>query len=409
MKNKQMKRQIIILLLSLLIAGCNIYELPSTYNFLVTVNYPNNINKGAPIKNRDILIRELQTGREYTKKTDTTGVVTFNVRGGNYSIIISFEEKHEININGYTTEKTLLFNGAINSAAVLNNESQFSIQTEYSILNEGFVIKELYTSGCRIPEGRLYSAAKFVEIYNNSNHILFSDGLCFGVVYHKRTYTPNIWVDSEGKMLPRIPIWSYVAIVPGTGKEHPIQPGESFIIALSAINHKDDPNGTPNSIDLSGATWEMQTGESRYVDNPLVPNILMYKISKALYSKTIAISPRGQISIIFKLPTNNLNSIFLDPNNYMIEPGGSENCFMVPFGWVIDGVENVELHNSVFKSLPNRIDIGYIQHRGSGERVSIKRKVKEVINGRTIYQDTNNSTNDFLTNQNPTPGVIAKN
>jgi hypothetical protein len=81
---------------------------------------------------------------------------------------------------------------------------------------------------------------------------------------------------------------------------------------------------------------------------------------------------------------------------------------MVPWGWVIDGVENVRLSDKgVYKRLPDMIDVGYIQHRGSGEKVSIRRKVLKVVGGRTVYKDTNNSSEDFLTNQNPAPGVIA--
>jgi hypothetical protein len=83
---------------------------------------------------------------------------------------------------------------------------------------------------------------------------------------------------------------------------------------------------------------------------------------------------------------------------------------MVPWSWIIDGVENARLDDDgVFKRLKPSIDIGYIQFRGSYEGVSIRRKVKEVINGRIVYQDTNNSSEDFLTNLEPNPGVIAVN
>ncbi len=406
-KQIQMRKQIIILLLPLLFAGCNIYETPSTYSFSVTVNYPDEFNSGGSATGKEVLIRELQTGREFTGNTNETGTVTFNVRGGNYDIIVSFSEKHEIDFDGYPVKKTVLFNGAINAATILENGNSFTIQTEYSIQNEGFVIKELYTSGSRTPEGKSYGAAKFVEIYNNSDKVLYSDGLCFGVVHSTTTYEPTPWVDENGNLLPRIPLWSFVAIVPGTGEEHPIQPGESFVIALSGLNHRDDPNGNPNSIDLSKAAWEFYVEDGKYIDVPEVPNILMQRITKGT---AMIFDVRGQVSILFRLPSDNLQEIFTNPDNYMVQPGGSFNCFMVPYGWVIDGVDNLRLDDrGAFKRLPNSIDVGYIQHKGGYQRVSIKRKVKEVIDGRTVYQDTNNSTNDFLTNQEPTPGVIAKN
>jgi hypothetical protein len=119
---------------------------------------------------------------------------------------------------------------------------------------------------------------------------------------------------------------------------------------------------------------------------------------------------RGTVCILFRLPSNNLQAIFTNPENFFKRPGSSITCFMVPKSWVIDGIENARLDDAgVFKRLHNEIDVSYIQHRGGWEKVSIRRKVSEVINGRTVYKDTNNSAEDFLTNQEPTPGIIATN
>ncbi len=396
-------------ILFIIIYGCSEYEVPQPYSVNVIVNYPEQINNGDVIADAKILLQNKETGREYSSISDEHGIAIFSVRGGIYDIIVSFSEKKEIEIEGYSTLKNIQINGSIRGYQILENNLQIEIETDYTIINEGFIIKELYTSGSRTPEGKTYNPDKFVEIYNNSDQVLYSDGLCFGIVRHKRTYTPNPWVDSEGNMLSRIPVWSYVAIVPGAGDEFPIQPGKSFVIALSGLNHRDNPNGNSNSIDLSSSEWEMYVEDGKYIDIPSVPNIFMQQIHKNSYANSIAINSRGHVSIIFRVPNNDINSIFSNPDNFMVEPYGTEPCFMVPYSWIIDGVENPELNDLVYKRLPNNIDIGYIQHRGSGERVSIKRKVKEVINGRTVYQDTNNSTVDFLTNQEPTPGVIAKN
>ncbi len=400
-----MKKLIYIMIL--VFAGCDVYETPSTYSFTVTANYPDEISNGSVISDVEIVTRNVQTGREFVEKTNANGTATFNVRGGNYDIVISFSEEHIIDIEGFPVKKTLLFSGSLTGETILENGNKLDIETEYSVLNEGFVIKELYTSGSRTPLGKSYGAAKFVEIFNNSDKVLYSDGLCFGVVHKTTTYEPTPWVDENGDLLPRIPLWSFVAIVPGTGQEHPIQPGESFVIALSGLNHRDDPNGNPNSIDLSGSAWEFYVEDGKYIDVPSVPNILMQRITRG---SAMIFDVRGQVVILFRLPSDDLEAIFTNTDNYMVEPGGSFNCFMVPRGWVIDGIDNLRLDDrGAYKRLPNSIDVGYIQHRGSYQKVSIKRKVKEVINGRTVYQDTNNSTNDFLTNQEPTPGVIANN
>ncbi|WP_319481114.1 DUF4876 domain-containing protein [uncultured Draconibacterium sp.] len=397
-------RNLFVLIL-VFFTACEIYDEPSTYLFEVSAYYPATINNGDPISNQLIIVKDQQTGREYKAQTNDIGQAVFNVRGGNYDISISFVEEHVIDISGYPNERDLIIFGNTTNELITEDNLSITLNTEYSIKNEGFVIKELYTSGSLTPDGAHYNIDKFVEIYNNTDQILYSDGLCFGVVINTVSYRPTPWVDDNGNLLPRTPIWSFVAIVPGSGEEHPVQPGQSIIIALVGINHRDDPNGNPNSIDLSFADWEMIVDGGKYVDTPVVPNILMQRISKGT---AIAIDNQGQPVIIFRLPTNNLEAIFTNPDNYMVQPGGSFNCFMVPTEWVIDGVDNLRLDDrGAYKRLPGILDAGYIQHKAGHSAVSIRRKVKEVVNGRTIYMDTNNSSNDFLTNQIPSPGVIA--
>ncbi|HYQ58915.1 MAG TPA: DUF4876 domain-containing protein [Draconibacterium sp.] len=400
-------KKILIYLLLIATLSCETYVEPTTFSFSVTAYYPSEINNGEAIANTEIIVRNTQTSREFIQYTNENGQATFNVRGGSYDIILSFSEEHNLIIDNFPAKKTLIFSGSLNGQLVMESGTNFQINTQYNIEKEDFIIKELYSSGSRTPDGENYGADKFVEIYNNSDEILYSDGLCFGAVRYEKTFEPSIWIDNEGNLLPRIPLWSFVAIVPGSGEDYPIQPGESFVIALSGLNHKDDPNGNPNSIDLSGSAWEMIVEDGKYADVPGVPNCLMQRLT---LGTAMSMNTKGMICILFRLPSDNYEEVFTNTENFMVEPGGSFNCFMVPYAWVIDGVENPSLDDrGVYKRLPNSIDIGYIQHRGSYEGVSIKRKVKEVIDGRTIYQDTNNSTNDFLTNQEPTPGVIATN
>lgn len=401
-----MMKKLKIVLLVFAFSCTSTFDVPSTFELKILISYPDAFYNGTPISNTEVKVQNIQTGREFSAITNDLGIATFSVRGGNYDMVVSLSEEHEIEIDGYPTRKTILFNGTLTGQLITSDNESFTIKTEYSIANEGFVIKELYVSGSRTPEGKAYGADKFIEIYNNSDQVLYADGLCYGLVYPITTEKPTTFIDGNGNLLNRCPIWSFVPIVPGSGTDYPIQPGKSFILALSGLNHRDDPNGNPNSIDLSIANWELHSDNSIYIDIPSVPNVLMQQINKG----NISLSVRGQVSILFRLPSNNLESIFTDVDNYMVEPGGVKQCFMVPWSWIIDGVENARLHeDGVYKRLQPSIDVGYIQFRGSYEGVSIRRKVKEVINGRVVYKDTNNSAEDFLTNQQPQPGVIEAN
>lgn len=113
----------IIFILILFIIGCDVYETPSTYNFSVTAYYPEEFDSGVIITDTEILIRDIQTGREFKQKTNENGIATFVVRGGNYDIIISFSEEHEIDFEGISVIKTILFNGSLNGEVILGNSS----------------------------------------------------------------------------------------------------------------------------------------------------------------------------------------------------------------------------------------------------------------------------------------------
>jgi len=394
-----------VFLLVWLLFSCSDYEIPETYEVAFKVTYPELFNNGENRSGIDVKVTNVQTGREYIKTTDNEGIAYFNLRGGNYNVMVSFAGERAVNIDGYLINKTILFNGAMNGQLVTAGGNEFPIQLQYSISNEGFVIKELYVSGSKTPQDKNYGADKFFEIYNNSDQVLYSDRLCFGIVFPNTTFYPTPYVNEKGELLDRLPLWSFVAMVPGSGEDYPIQPGKSFVVALSALNHRDDPNGNPNSIDLSMANWELYVEHGYYPDVPAVPNMLMQRITAG---SAMSFDQRGSVCILFRLPSDDYPSIFTNAENFFKAPGSTFNCFMVPKAWVIDGVENAILDDrGVYKRLPNDIDVGYIQHRGGLEKVSIKRKVSEVIDGRTVYKDTNNSTEDFLTNQEPTPGIIA--
>lgn len=79
---------------------------------------------------------------------------------------------------------------------------------------------------------------------------------------------------------------------------------------------------------------------------------------------------------------------------------------MVPSDYVIDAVEVVRVEeNKRYKRIPDALDAGKVWCSGTYVSESVRRKVKQIIDGKVIYQDTNNSSNDFLGSQTPTPGV----
>ena len=79
---------------------------------------------------------------------------------------------------------------------------------------------------------------------------------------------------------------------------------------------------------------------------------------------------------------------------------------MIPSKYVLDAVDiwnnNSETHYPTFLS---KDDAKGVLASTAWAGMCVRRKVSKIANGRAYYQDTNNSSNDFLTNQPLTPGV----
>ena len=105
--------------------------------------------------------------------------------------------------------------------------------------------------------------------------------------------------------------------------------------------------------------------------------------------------------VIFKIPTTVAESAQAyaeDPGNLQLDPvkpNASQKFLMIHKDWVIDGVECVTSASKANKRIPNNIDAGFTYIPTSYLGNSVCRKVDEVVDGRTIYMDSNNSSEDF--------------
>jgi len=75
----------------------------------------------------------------------------------------------------------------------------------------------------------------------------------------------------------------------------------------------------------------------------------------------------------------------------------------VPASFILDGVDITDKDQKAPKDLPTSVDATrtFINKNGLAlpeySSYSVIRKTKEIINGRVVLQDTNNSANDFTT------------
>jgi hypothetical protein len=396
-----MKKMVLLslsLLIGLVLTNCKKDVTPS-YNLNITLALPTGYTAAALPNGVEIKIVNTQTGRETVAIANASGSVTQLLVEGNYSLKCNFT----VTADGLE----YVFNGSLTNY-MLTKEATAKIDLVLAKNTGGFIFKEIYFSGSKTPDARTYYSDQFHEIYNNSNDTLYADKLCIGVLQQTGT-SPNIWVNADGSFMDDLPLTFHVWTVPGTGKEHPVYPGKSIIIAQDGINHKTDPNGNPNSpVDLSKADWETYVDAAgKDIDAPAVPNLTMMATTSTSMFDWIH-SVNGSAVILFRLPVD-WQTYVANTANFKTAPGSTSTTkyFMVNKSLVIDAVEILQADpTKQYKRLHNILDAGFTQmDAGSYSSLSVRRKAKMIVSGRVIYKDTNNSTVDFLHDLNPTPGV----
>lgn len=285
----------------------------------------------------------------------------------------------------------------------------FDLGLKVHVLNVGepdFVIAEIFLPGTYNEAGKQYNGDQYVRIYNNSDKVLYADGLIFMESQFQTTnkyqsVTPDIMDDAIAVCA--------VVTVPGNGTEYPVQPGESFILCDNATNHKE---GNPNSIDLSNADFEWYLESKMDVDNNDVPNLDIYYC----YTKTIwLLNKQGNRAYaIGRLPKDMTKDKYIADYvynyTYILQNGTAskpQSNYKFPNEWVIDAVNVGASNNWQWNVTSAELDMGHTyigENNTIAENIGkcIMRKVAYKDGDRDVLQDTNNSTVDFIPAATPT-------
>jgi len=395
-----MKKLLVLPILLLLIFSVSCRkEITPTHYLTLSLTFPASFNMGSVPSGTEVKLTNIETGREIIQTTNGTGVVFTILAEGSYDVSCSFTLKDG-------TEE-YVFNGTL-SHFILNQATIVPMQLVLVKNIGGFIFKEIYFSGSKTSDNKPYTSDQFLEIYNNSSETLYSDGLCISVL-EPAPNKPSVWANADGTLMDRLPCTYHQWIIPGSGKEHPVLPGKSILIAVDGIDHKTDPNGNPLSpVNLTNADWETYVAAAgRDTDSPGVPNLtLMYATLSSMADWLM--SNQGPAVILFRLPVP-WDQFVANATNFMTKPTSTQTVqyMMIPKSYVIDAVEVVYADEaSRYKRLPTELDAGYTYIEGGTlSSKSIRRKAKYIVDGRVIYKDTNNSTVDFLHDLVPTPRI----
>ena len=396
--------------------------------FTTKVNFDDEFDSSKLPINAQTTLKNTQTGVTFQALTNANGEAVFqNLTPGIYTANVSFSmtPAEFENLFGYSagTEDNIEFSGSAQNVTVNSSNVSLEIELNSSKTIGGLVLKQIYYGGSHIKEGASFRD-QFIEIYNNSNEVIYADGLIFAqltgaTTVESQPYSQHNgqldWSKGEGNTQGAKANTDFVYVanairIPGNGNTYPVKPGESITIAQTAINHKGnytDSNGKvieilkPElTVDLSNADFEVNMTEylgSQYsydIQNPLVPDmdIVWWTTGRDLVLDNLG----RQAYILFRATDTEINSYgkVKNPNNKT-----STLYLQLPNNVILDAVETTQDIGSklVPKKLQNKYDAGYTYvSAGQYSSNSVIRKTQKVVNGRIILKDTNNSTNDFV-------------
>lgn len=223
----------------------------------------------SAVPNVEVVLRRTSSGSAVTAMADSTGSALFSgLVEGSYSVALyrglSATERGRLgpgdgDITGWGGGGTVMIAAPYTDTALVSSAGR----------RGSLVISEFQFS--QVEAGATYRYGGYIELYNNSDTIVFLDGKIFGAgqLYY-RDYQPAKPCDvlSPFRLDPRglRSVWFYR--FPGAGRSYPVAPGAVVVVAVDAVDHSDF---VPGGLDLRQAPFELIGGSD--VDNPGVPNL----------------------------------------------------------------------------------------------------------------------------------------
>ena len=264
--------------------SCEDDEVAKKYQVTVSVSAD-----GAAIDSlQDFQVKVLNASGNEMSATegDNQFVKTYKLVAGNYTVS-GFASNDEFN---FIAEKKII-------VADLDQTVDLVLEPAPKVKG-GIIFKELYYTG--VPS--YYFKDGFYELVNNSDEVMYLDGIIFTEIQRGYGTTASTWMDSLGNIPSDFyPLDGYVMQFPGNGTEYPVQPGQSVVIAAQAYNHGTEADSTkmarkltdadqPSPAgDLSTADWELHLPAKANVnyENPDVPSL------NVIWSYRTGQTPRG--------------------------------------------------------------------------------------------------------------------
>lgn len=351
-----------------------------------------------------VTIEETSGGAAYTALTDAHGLASMRLANGNYTIRISDVAQDA------DADKEYVFNGTHEKVMMTGSDREVLVDLTKTTIASGLVFREIYTGGCqKYPLEGTYQSDKYVILHNNSKEVRYLDGLCFATADPYNSGASNVWVSTrDGKTVypDFVPVVLVIWQFPGSGTDHPLNPGEDAVIACcGAIDHTltyeksvnlNDASyyACYNSVLFPNTTYHPAPGDKIREDH------ILDAVIKMGTSNAFSLSINSPAVLIFRAPEGTTIQDFLSAEGNVIQKPGSavDRIAKIPLDWVEDAVEVfTNSPNGNTKRLNPQLDAGYVRLSESFQGRTIYRRIDEEKTSRrgyTVLQDTNNSASD---------------
>ncbi len=265
-----------------------------------------------------------------------------------------------------------------------------------------------------IPGVGSYRYSGFLELYNNSDTTVYLDGVLVADPFANSLHAPTEGnggadcVRNATYQSDPAGIWTeFMAAFPGTGRDFPLAPGKTVVVATDAIDHRPF---LPDMLDLRGANFEFIG--SADVDNPAVPNMIERGVREFHFGHGISFGNVLTEVAAIALPA--------DPGSFVranVPPNNNE-YLRLPRERILDVFSTISTYYSlqqpprqvcdaiVHPSMDRKYGL-FMVEEPNAHHVSFSRKILRTLpDGRHILQSTRTSANDFQRTSR-TPGVVA--
>ncbi len=363
----------------------------STCNVVVNLTTPDDLS-GATILNESISFRNVATNQTST----FTSLSSISLISGLYDV--SYVAEIQLESGAISTMRA-----SQTSVEITNAQTSITLSTYYNIENDDLIIVEVFFTGTLQSSGNQYYGDDYVKLYNNTDHVIYADGLTFFeskfLTTQKYDHSPNIMDHAMNVQA--------LYTIPGNGTEHPVQPGEYLLLADTGIDHR---VSNPNSFDLSNADFEWYDISSSPtnldIDSPTVPNLdKWYCYTNSFFM----LHNRGFKAYgIARIPIDKdtyLKDYIYNYDYTLVTVAGTfpmtGQGYELPNDWIVDVVTCSVASEYAWNLCAPALDSGWtycgtIDSDKTRFFHSVRRKLLRLTDdGRPVFKDTNNSSVDF--------------